>query len=168
MASRNGSVVETKLQKNKILPLIELGTHFWHAGHLNEAESLVEPNRRFVPAINGRNHRVLASFPRPFDESPHEEFADSRTPSILPHMNGVLDREAIARPLLHITEPSERGDSDDLTLVFRHQYNLVFTEPLLHLVSCPRRISPFDGSRSQKRIEDRSNLRGIYCSGSPN
>ena len=63
IACRNGSVVETQLEQ-KILPLTELGADFGQAGHLNEAKSPMESNRRFVCAELDAIARSLNTRPR--------------------------------------------------------------------------------------------------------
>src|ERR1035437_2761168 len=70
--TRCRSVVETELEQDEVQPTTEFGTDLGHAGHLDETESLMEPDRRLVRTIDSGNHRVLAAFPRHVDESAHE------------------------------------------------------------------------------------------------
>jgi RimJ/RimL family protein N-acetyltransferase len=56
--TRCGSVIETELEQYEVQPPTELGTDLGHTGHLDETESLVEPNRRLVRTIDSANHRV--------------------------------------------------------------------------------------------------------------
>lgn len=61
--TRFRSTIQAELEQDEIQPPTELGTDLGHAGHLDEAESLVEPNRPLVRTIDRRQPSCVCRFP---------------------------------------------------------------------------------------------------------
>src|SRR5258708_6744400 len=82
-------------------------------------------------------------------------------------MDGVLNGEAVARPLDDVTKPPERRDAYDLTLVFGHQDNLVISEPLQNVIRGPFRNGPLNRRRGEERIQEGRDLDRVCIGGTP-
>ena len=97
----------------------------------------------------------------------NQRLTDTGAPPVLSHVDGVLDREAVARPLGHIAEPPEGRQAHDLAVLFGHQDHFVLSEPFPHVVHFPGRHGPFDRCRAEKRIQERHDLADVGSGGRP-
>lgn len=107
------AVAEVTLQQHEVEPASELETDAGHSGYFDESQALMEADGTLVVTVDGGDHDPFSRGRSPGHELDHEGSSHTGAMVRTIDVDRMFDGEAVALPLLGVSEVVIRRKSDD-------------------------------------------------------